>query len=168
MMRICFHGAESTGKSTLARKLGEEFGWPVVREFGRTYAELHGPDFNMADLITIARRQDLLQREAMASAPHQLLDTDPLMTAAWAEMLFGDVPDELLAYPKAELYLMFAADVPWVDDGTRCFGTPRERARFSRIAEDMLVRAGVPYRLIAGNWAAREALVRRAIASLVS
>ena len=161
MIRVCFHGAESTGKSALANQLGTELGCPVVPEYGRTYAETHGTDFTMANLLVIAREQDRLMSEAAASRPPLLiLDTDPLMTAAWAEMLFGEVPEELLAYPKAELYLLLAPDVPWVGDGTRLFGTPRLRAQFAAVAEDMLVRASVPYRTITGDWDERERQVR--------
>jgi NadR type nicotinamide-nucleotide adenylyltransferase len=162
--RICFHGAESTGKSTLARKLANDLGCPVVREFGRTYAEVHGTEFAMADLLAIAWRQDQLMHEAAAQGPPVLLlDTDPLMTAAWAQMLFGEVPDELWAYPKADRYLLCGPDVPWVADGTRMFGSPGDRRRFAEIAEDVLVRAGVPYRKITGSWDERE---RQALAAL--
>ena len=122
----------------------------------------------MADLLAIAREQDRLMREAAAARPALLiLDTDPLMTAAWAEMLFGEVPDELLSYPKTDLYLLFAPDVPWIADGTRFFGTPDERARFAAIAEAMLVRAGVAYRPISGDWAERERQAHEAIQSAI-
>lgn len=166
MIRVCFHGAESTGKSVLAEKLASEWGCPLVGEYGRTYAETRGTAFTMADLLAIAREQDRLMREAAAARPPLLLlDTDPLMTAAWAEMLFGNVPEELLAYDRAELYLLFAADMPWVSDGTRFFGTPAERARFADIAQEVLVRAGVAYRLVDGDWAERERKARREIAA---
>ena len=165
MIRVCFHGAESTGKSALAHKLGAELGCPVVPEYGRTYAEHNGIELTMADLLAIAHEQDRLMRQAANKRPRLLiLDTDPLMTAAWAEMLFGEVPAELLAYPKAELYLLFAPDVPWVADGTRFFGTSEVRARFAGIAEDMLVRAGVAYRTIAGDWNERERQARAVLA----
>ena len=164
MIRVCLHGAESTGKSTLAEALSARFGWPVVPEYGRTYAEEHGIDFTMDDLLAIAREQDRLMREAAKSQPAiLLLDTDPLMTAAWAEMLFGSVPAELLVYAKAELYLLFSPDVAWIGDGTRMFGSDGARARFAGIAEAMLVRAGVPYRPIGGDWAQRE---REAVAAI--
>lgn len=167
MKRVCFHGAESTGKTALAEKLGAELGCPVVPEYGRAYAEEHGNDFAMADLLAIAREQDRLMRAAAArSPPLMILDTDPLMTAAWAEMLFGEVPDELLAYPKAELYLLFAPDVPWMADGTRSFGAGDERARFAAVAEAILVRAGVPYRPIVGDWLERERQAKAAIEAL--
>jgi nicotinamide riboside kinase len=79
------------------------------------------------------------------------------MTAAWAQMLFGEIPDALLSYPKADLYLLFSTDVPWVADGTRFFGESTERARFAALAEDMLVRARVRFERIAGDWDSREA-----------
>lgn len=164
MIRVCLHGAESTGKSTLARKLADRFGCPLVPEYGRIHAEERGIEFTLADLLGIAREQDRLTREAARADPSLLLlDTDPLMTAAWAEMLFGEVPDELLRYPKAELYLLFEPDVPWVDDGTRFFGTLELRARFAAVAEAMLVRAGVPFRTVGGDWDERE---RQAIAAI--
>lgn len=164
MIRVCLHGAESTGKSTLAATLKARFGCPVVPEYGRTYAETHGIDFTMADLLEIARCQGRMIAEAAAARPPLLLlDTDPLMTAAWAEMLFGAVPAELLWYRKAELYLLFSPEVPWVADGTRLFGTDAERARFATIAEDMLRQTGVPYTLIGGDWSERE---REAVAAI--
>ena len=166
MIRVCFHGAESTGKSLLAQKLGAEFDCPVVSEYGRTYAEKHGTEFAMSDLLAIARGQDRLMREAAAQHPPMLiLDTDPLMTAAWAEMLFGEVPEELLSYRKAERYLLFAPDIPWVADGTRLFGTSELRSRFAAVAEEMLVRAGVSYRTVTGDWAERERQAREALNS---
>lgn len=164
MKRVAFHGAESTGKSTLAARLGAELGCPVVPEYGREFAEARGIDFTMADLLAIAREQDRRIREASAARPPLLLlDTDPLMTAAWAEMLFGDAPEELLGYPKADLYLLFTPDVAWIADGTRFFGSAEERARFAAIAEAVLVRAAVPYRAIGGDWDERERQARAAL-----
>jgi len=168
VIRVCLHGAESTGKSTLAEALSARFGWPVVPEYGRTYAEEHGIDFTMDDLLAIAREQDGLMRKAAELRPDVLLlDTDPLMTAAWADMLFGKVPAELLAYAKAELYLLFSPDVPWVADGTRLFGSRAERARFAAIAEDMLLRTGVSFRRIGGDWREREREAAAAIGALL-
>lgn len=167
MIRVCFHGAESTGKSVLARQLEAEFGWPWVSEYGRAYCEERGTDLTMADLLAIAEGQDAaMQAAAAGSPPVLILDTDPLMTAAWAQMLFGEVPGALLAYPKADRYLLFAPDVPWVADGTRFFGTAEARARFAAVAEDVLARAGVGFERIAGDWQQRRAAVIAAIGRL--
>ena len=165
MIRICFHGAESTGKSVLADKLSREFGAVWMPEYGRTYCEERGTDLAMQDLLAIAEGQQAAVDAAMAARPPLLLlDTDQLMTAAWAEMLFGEVPPALMAYPKADLYLLFEADVPWVDDGTRFFGKSPLRTRFAALAEEMLLRAEVPWRRISGDWAERETQVRGVIA----
>ena len=164
-MRICFHVPESTGKSTLASKLAAEFGCPLVEEYGRIYAEKIDTNFRMADLLAIAATQNRMMRDASAGGAGLVLqDTDPLMTAAWAGMLLGRVPAELLACEKADLYLLFAPDVPWVEDGTRFFGTGESRAEFAQLAEDLLVQTGVPYRTISGDWDTREASVRAIIA----
>jgi NadR type nicotinamide-nucleotide adenylyltransferase len=155
---------ESTGKSVLIEKLGRELGIGWVPEYGRTYAEQHGTNFTMADLLAIAMGQDAAMRAAADSNPPLLLlDTDPLMTAAWAQMLFGEVPDVLFGYQKAELYLLFEPDVVWVADGTRMFGSVEKRARFAATAEAMLVRAQVRYERVSGSWAEREAAVRALI-----
>ena len=172
VITVCFHGAESTGKSVLALALAARFGYPWVPEFGREYCEAKfartgSIDLTMDDLLAIAEGQEQAARAAAAANPPVLLlDTDPLMTAAWAEMLFGKVPPALMAYPKADRYLLFAPDVPWVPDGSRFFGSPAERARFAELAEAMLVRAGVAYTRITGDWLERERQVIAAIESL--
>lgn len=167
MIRLCFHGAESTGKSVLAEKLSRELDLPWVPEYGREYAEAHGTDFTMDDLLAIAAgHEQRVQAVSATGAALALLDTDPLMTAAWAQMLFGTVPDVLLEYPKADLYLLFDADVPWVADGTRFFGTAQERARFAATAEAVLEHAGVNWKRVGGDWHQREMAARSAIADL--
>jgi NadR type nicotinamide-nucleotide adenylyltransferase len=172
MKTVCLHGAESTGKSTLAAALDARCGWPWVPEYGRVYCEEHGTDLTMADLLAIAEGQGRANRLAMdaaheSGAPVLLLDTDQLMTAAWAQMLFGHVPPSLLAWPRADLYLLFEADVPWREDGTRLFGTPGARRRFAQVSEEVLERAGVRFVRIAGSWPEREALAQAAIVGLI-
>ena len=166
MKRIWFHGAESTGKSVLAARLSAELGLPWVPEYGREYAETYGTDFTLADLLAIAGgNEERVKRLEAEGAQLALLDTDPLMTAAWAEMLFGAVPASF-AYPKADLYLLFEPDVPWIGDGTRFFGSADDRARFAALAEQMLIRTKVPFQRIGGTWAQREAQVRQVLAEV--
>lgn len=168
MKTVCLHGAESTGKSVLCERFLVTRGWPYVPEYGRFYCEEHGIDLTMADLLIIAEGQARANRHAALDGPPVLLlDTDQLMTAAWAKMLFGEVPEQLLGYPKADLYLLFEADVPWREDGTRFFGADESRARFAQLSEEMLVRAGVPFVRIAGSWDEREAQAKAAIDALL-
>ena len=169
MITICFHGAESTGKSVLAADLAQELKCPWVPEYGRTYCEVRGTDLHLPDLLAIAEGQAMAIELAQAEQPPLVIvDTDHLMTAAWAEMLFSQVPPKLLEYPAADLYLLFTPDVPWIDDGTRFFGKGPLRSRFAALAKDMLVRTGAPYRTISGDWAERKAATREAIAELLT
>jgi NadR type nicotinamide-nucleotide adenylyltransferase len=157
---VCFHGAESTGKSVLAEQLSRELGVPWVPEYGRIYCEERGTDLTMDDLLAIAEGQAAATRAALAPRPALLiLDTDQLMTAAWAEMLFGEVPDTLLSYPRADLYLRFAADVPWVADGTRFFGADAQREQFADLAQSVLERTGVRWLPVEGTWEERGRIV---------
>jgi len=164
---ICLHGPESTGKSTLAPRLAAHFGGRLVAEYGRTFAEAEGTDFTMGDLVTIARRHDAETRVALTEGPLPLiLDTDPLMTEAWAEMLFGRHDrwfDEW--HGTADLYLLFNIDLPWIDDGTRVFGTEERRRRFFDISRQVLEQRGVPWALISGEGEARFAAAVAAIES---
>lgn len=150
---ICLHGPESTGKTTVSARLAEVLGGTVLDEYGREYAETRGTDFTMRDLVEIAKTHDAGTRMMRATAaPPLILDTDPLMTAVWADMLFGtrdpwfDVWDNV-----ADFYLLFDIDLPWVADGTRLFGTAEVRRRFFDLSRAELERRGVPWALVQGQ-----------------
>ncbi len=149
---ICLHGAESTGKTTLAALLATETGALTVGEYGRSHCEVHKEPLTLDDLLLIGRAQAAMITAASEWArPLLLVDTDALMTAAWCEMLLGKRPDELMAAPKADLYLLLEPDLPWVDDGTRFFSDAGDRHRFARIVSQVLVDAGVPFVPIGGQ-----------------
>lgn len=154
---ICLHGPESTGKSTLAPRLAARFGGVVQPEYGRLFAEQRGTDFTMADLVEIARTHDAETRRLLADGANPLiLDTDPLMTAVWADMLFGERDPWFDAWQgTADLYLLLDIDLPWIDDGTRLFGTAEARRRFFDLSRAELERRGVPWQLISGEGEAR-------------
>lgn len=165
MTTICLHGPESTGKSTLIERLAAHFDTIFVPEYGRTFAETHGTDFSMADLVEIARTHDQMTRAALASgADPLLLDTDPLMTAVWADMLFGTRDPWFDAWHgTADLYLLLDIDLPWIDDGTRMFGSAAERQRFFDLSRGELDRRGVRYAVVGGQGADRLAAALAAI-----
>jgi nicotinamide riboside kinase len=51
----------------------------------------------------------------------------------------------------ADLYLLFDIDLPWIEDGTRMFGTPQRRKRFFDLSQEVLERRGVRWVLIDGE-----------------
>ncbi len=150
---ICLHGPESTGKSTIAPRLAGHFHTICVAEFGRTYCETFGTDLTMADLIMIATAHDAKTRAATASGSFPvILDTDPLMSAVWADMMFGRRDRWFDAWGNtADFYLLFDIDLPWEPDGTRMFGTLAERQRFFDLSRAELERRGVRWELVSGQ-----------------
>lgn len=154
---ICLHGPESTGKSTIAPRLAARLGGAVIDEYGRTYAEANGIEFTMDDLVAIAKGHDERTRAAIQRGVDPvILDTDPLMTAVWADMLFGHRDPWFDAWTgTADLYLLFDIDLPWIEDGTRMFGQAAERRRFFDLSRAELERRGVRWALVSGQGEAR-------------
>lgn len=162
---ICLHGPESTGKTTVAARLAEALGGTVLDEYGREYAEARGTDFTMRDLVEIAKTHDAGTRMMLETAPLPLiLDTDPLMTAVWADMLFGTRDPWFDAWQgMADVYLLFDIDLPWVADGTRLFGTAEARRRFFELSRAELERRGVRWTMVRGQGDSRAAAALTAI-----
>lgn len=166
---ICLHGPESTGKSTLAPRLAAQLGGQCVAEFGRSYTEANGVGWTMADLVRIAEEHDAETRAAVAAGPLPvILDTDPLMTQAWAEMLYGQHDAWFDAWiGTADLYLLFDIDLPWMADGTRMFGTVAERCRFFELSRAILERRGVRWAMVSGEGEERYSNALAAIAAAI-
>lgn len=169
MKRVCLTGVESTGKSTLAPLLAQRFGGVVMAEYGRTWAEAHGLDFTPEALREIAAGHLAARAAIEAQRPSLIIeDTDIVMTSAWAQMLHGARDPLLTAIPgTADLYLLFAPDTPWIDDGTRQFGGG-ERVRFDAIIRDELAARGIVPVMVDGDWAARQAAAEAAIVRLLA
>ncbi|MEQ1689349.1 MAG: AAA family ATPase [Sphingopyxis sp.] len=169
MKRICLHGPESTGKSTLAVRLAAHFGCEVVPEYGRAYCETHGTDIDMAALVHIAEAQQAMNTAAVRRADANgagvvLFDTDPLLTAVWAQMMFGHSDTWFAQYKDyADHYLLLDIDLPFIDDGLRVYRKADDRHRFFALAKAELDARGVAYSLIRGAGDARLASALAAI-----
>jgi NadR type nicotinamide-nucleotide adenylyltransferase len=160
-LRICLHGPESTGKSTLATRLAAHFGCEVVPEYGRAYCEAHGTDIGMAELVHIAEAQDAMngaaaKRAEELGAPLVLFDTDPLITTVWAQMMFSHSDDWFTDFSGyADLYLLLDIDLPFVDDGLRVYAAADQRRHFFDLCKAELDARGVRYALVQGLGEAR-------------
>jgi NadR type nicotinamide-nucleotide adenylyltransferase len=163
--RICLHGPESVGKSRLAEQLAAHFDTVSVPEYGRTYCEAHGTDLDSAQLLEIAQVQQAMADAAAPMASRFLiLDTDPLMTAVWCDMMRVPRDPWFAAFDDtADLYLLCDIDLPWVSDGTRIYGDAATRTRFFEACRAELVARGVDWTLVSGSGAARLASALAAI-----
>jgi HTH-type transcriptional repressor of NAD biosynthesis genes len=177
--RVVIAGAESTGKTTLAkdlakhyRKLGGAFAktqW--VPEYGRDYtirliekqglldeqpeAEVRTADWGPEDFAIIAREQQRLEDEAAASgSPLMIADTDALATQLWERRYLGRgshaAHDAVPVIPPRALWLLADyRDVRFVQDGIR--DGQQYRADMTTWFEEELDARGEPWHLISGN-----------------
>ena len=163
---VCLHGPESVGKSVLAAELAAHFDTVFVPEYGRTYCEAFGTDLDNADLLKIAQVQAAMAQAAAQQVIRLLiLDTDPLMTAVWSDMMLGTRDPWFTAFEGvADLYLLLDIDLAWVDDGTRIYGNDTTRADFFNRCRNELVERGVRWALVSGTGDARTTAALAAIA----
>lgn len=169
-LNIVLHGAESTGKSTLARQLAAHFAAPFVPEYGRTYCEAYGNDLTPHDLVRIMKGHiDLTDETRKDSGALLFSDTDPLMTAAWQMMMFGERNAELDAFTDVgDLYLLLDDDLPWIDDGLRVHSSAEERAMFQALSKAELDRRAVPYVTISGEGDVRKKMAIAVVEKLLT
>ncbi|HEY9774528.1 MAG TPA: AAA family ATPase [Planktothrix sp.] len=130
--RVCIFGPESTGKSTLAKRLAQHYQTLAVPEFAKAYIETMGRDIGSKDMVTIARGQ-IASEDAAAPLANRVLfcDSDPVTTYIWSGRLVGKVPAWLRQAAdrrRYDLYIVTDIDVPYVDDVHRYI--PKERQIF--------------------------------------
>jgi NadR type nicotinamide-nucleotide adenylyltransferase len=166
--KIVVTGSESTGKTELARRLGEHFGAPVAAEFVRTFAASRTERIDFNDHGTIARGQMRFEDDAIARAKDLVvLDTDLVSTVVYCEHYFGRAPQWIVDAARAraaDLYLLCEPDVPWVPDGVRDRGDRRDEMH--ALFASKLTALGLRYVEIGGDREARFAAARQAIGSL--
>jgi amino acid adenylation domain-containing protein/thioester reductase-like protein len=167
-LKICLFGPESTGKSTLAKKLAGALGAPFVAEYAQAHIARRNGAIDLADIPKIAAGQTAAEAAAERAANGLLIcDTDLLTTCIWSDRLFGECPQwirdaaELQHY---DLYLLMDVDTPWVADVHRYL--PRERASFLSACRDALASRGRPYVMLSGSWDEKFDAARAAIEGL--
>ena len=170
--RVCLLGAESTGKTTLARALAETYATAWVPEYGRVYTELGRPSdapWTSWEFTHISRVQCWWE-DFLAGLAHRVLfcDTDAFTTAVFHEAYLGSPATEFqeLAARRYDLYLVCALDVPWARDGIREFDA--ERRRHHEIYLEHARSSGAPWLLVEGTEERRLAAARTAVDELLA
>lgn len=161
---VAIVGAESTGKSTLARALAEALpaltGWRCtwVPEVLREWCEAAGRTPREDEQAGIAAEQ--ARRLEAAARQHELVlaDTTPLMTAVYHHQVFGSSALDILALDwqrrHCEITLLTALDLPWQADGLQRDG-PHVRQPVDARLRHLLVGQRLPFTVVAGRGARR-------------
>ena len=173
--RVVLVGAESTGKSTLAQALAEEYQTSWVPEVGRYYWEgkMHdarGLSWCTSEFVHIARLQTELE-DALAEQANKVLfsDTDAFATSIWHERYVGHPSSEVQVIASArkrpDLYVLTSDDIPFVQDGTRD-GEHIRHWMHERFEKELSAR-GVPFVLARGSLDERIAQVKESVDRLL-
>jgi NadR type nicotinamide-nucleotide adenylyltransferase len=153
VIKVVLTGSESTGKTELARRLGQHFQAPVAEEFVRDYAAARGGRLGFGDHGPIARGQMASEDAAIARAKHLvILDTDLVSTVVYCEHYFGRSPEWIEREARAragDLYLLMSPDIPWIADGVRDRGEQREEMH--DLFKQKLEQLGLTYVEIGGE-----------------
>ena len=169
-LKIALLGAESTGKTTLARELAQRFTQlgrkavavpEALRDWCVSESRVPRPEEQMA----IAQEQERRVDEACAHADIVIADTTAVMVAIYSAMLFDDHALLRFAAERQRAYdvtLVTGLDLPWVADGLQRDG-PHVRAPVDAQVRDLLARSGVEFRVIYGSGEER---VRNALAAI--
>lgn len=166
--RICFYGPESTGKSTLAKRMAERYQTEFVPEVAREIVSSN--QFTVEDILKIGKVQTKRVLEKTATANRILFcDTDLITTQIYSQVYLKTVPAALVEMEKRiryDYYFLFDIDVPWVGDGLRDLGGKRKEMFV--IFKDALEQRGIPYTLLSGVFEERENRVIQFVEKLLA
>lgn len=168
--RVCVFGPESTGKTTLSRRLAEHFRTAWVPEYARTLLESKGGLLDASDLPRFVRGQ-IASEEALARNANRVLicDTDPLTTLIWSETLYSACDPFVCEQAETrtyDLYLLLDVDVPWIAD--ECRYLPENRGAFFERCRDELQQRSRRFVTLTGTWEERFTQAVQAVERLLS
>ena len=121
-LTIAIVGAESTGKSVLAKRLAKEFNTTCAPEWGRIISEAK-PDLDEADFSDIVHMQSALIRKAQINGNGlSFTDTEAITTALFAPIYLRQshpLAELTSRNQRLDLYILLAPTVAHIQDGTR-------------------------------------------------
>jgi len=143
---IVITGPESSGKTTLANRLKNEYGLPLVLEFARSYMELNGTEYDFHDLEKIVHCQNIQEKDAHQKYNLIVCDTDFITVDIWSQEKFGKPVNHSNQFVEEKHYLLCKPDIPWEEDPLR--ENPKDRDRLFDVYESYLIKNGLEYEVL--------------------
>jgi HTH-type transcriptional repressor of NAD biosynthesis genes len=161
--RVAIVGPESTGKTTMVKRLEKMFDMRGVMEYGREYCETHKTsELTPHDFVVIQRRQ-VEEEEKIHFQSNGIVfcDTDPLTTSIFYDLyvekgtcVYDPQIDTLLrtnARRPYDLTILLTPEVDHVQDGQRDFGEQAKRWEIFNLFKQRLTESGANFIVVGGN-----------------
>ena len=164
MTTVCVFGPESTGKSTLTKRLAEHYGVPYVPEYAETVirarrstasdaSQRGNGDLSFDDMELIVQgHHELIQDTIVSKRPPLLfVDTDAITSKIWSNELFGKespIIEDFIRRQHFSHYLLLDVDLPWKDDVHR-YRPNKRKEFFDKCLHELMLR-GLPFHVIRG------------------
>jgi NadR type nicotinamide-nucleotide adenylyltransferase len=151
MKRFAVTGPESSGKTTLAIALAEQYAGTFIPEFARAYLEQKNGIYAREDLDRIAEKQMALWEEISAE---KLLfcDTEMLVLKIWSEFKYGTCSTfilEAFRNQQFEHYFLCRPDIDWEEDPLR--ENPEDREELFERYLSQLKKQQIPFTIVEGT-----------------
>jgi nicotinamide riboside kinase len=155
-LKIAILGAESTGKSELARQLEQHFqtlgkSVQLIPEYLRTWCDQHKRTPRQEEQLDIATEQ-IRQINSALACNVLVADTTALTVAVYSDLLFNDATlyDIALMHQRTfDATLLMGLDVAWVADGIQRDGV-HLREPVDALLRIALARGGINYQVVYG------------------
>lgn len=156
--KIVLLGGESSGKSTMTKKLALYFNTEYVSEQGRTLWSKYngglGKVFEEKDYLHLTYAQKLIEQEKLDYCNKYLfVDTETIVTETWLSMyenLQNPILTEISRQEDYALYVLLEP-IEFVQDGTRNFGEDSERLEVFEKMKQLLETYNKNYIIVGGN-----------------
>ena len=149
-------GPESTGKTTLAKKLVKELSYCLVEEYAREKLKTTEGFYNMEMVEQMSKVQYQREREVIQDNKGRvILDTDLAVYKVWIQDKYDTkidwIEDAIVVDAHHKIYLLCYPDIEWVSDPFREHPSKDDRVRLYQKYLHILKRLNCNYFIIKGK-----------------
>lgn len=167
---VVFLGAPSTGKTTIAERMAQEYCTVWMPEYGREYWETHQVErrLSLEQLVEIAEEHLKLEENLLCQADRYLFtDTNAITTFMFSHYYHGNALPRLIELAnfvtsRYDLVFLCDIDVPYDDTWDRS-GEVNRITFQKQIIADLLLRK-IPFFVLSGNLEERVSKVKAVLA----
>ncbi|HLC78074.1 MAG TPA: multifunctional transcriptional regulator/nicotinamide-nucleotide adenylyltransferase/ribosylnicotinamide kinase NadR [Candidatus Nanoarchaeia archaeon] len=169
--KVVIVGTESSGKSTLAKKLAKLYNTNFVEEVGRKYCDKYSNHLTK-EMFNLIAMEHFMEQEEKATNSDKVLfvDTEAVVTQFYLNKYFpGEkfpLIEEIIKIQNYDLVLYLEPDIEWVDDGLRFEREAEIRRQNNEEMKKMFSERGINFVSISGDYAERFNKARKLVDGL--